>query len=48
MSMSRDPGSDLVPGEPRPSSFTLTVDHWLIIGPIVAAVFVVAGLLLMS
>ena len=47
MSMSREPGSGLVPAEPR-SPFTLTVDHWLVIGPIVAAIFVVAGLLLMS
>ena len=47
MSMSREPGSGLVPAESRPP-FTLTVDHWLVIGPIVAAIFVVAGLLLMS
>ena len=47
MSMSREPGSDAVASEPR-SSFILTVDHWLVIGPIVAAIFVVVGLLLMS
>ncbi len=47
MSMSREPDSGLAPDEPRPP-FTLTVDHWLVIGPILAAVFIIAGLLLIS
>ncbi len=47
MSMSHEPGSELVSSEARPS-FVLTIDHWLVIGPIVAAVFIVAGLLLIS
>lgn len=47
MSMSRDPGPGYAPAESR-SPFNLTVDHWLVIGPILAAVFIVAGLVFMS
>ncbi len=47
MSMSREPGPGLAPSGPRPQ-FTLTVDHWLVIGPILVAIFLVAGLIYMS
>ena len=47
MSLSREPGPGLAPTEPR-SHFTLTVDHWLVIGPILVAIFLVAGLVFMS
>jgi hypothetical protein len=47
MSMSRDPGPSLVSSEPR-APFTLTVDHWLVIGPLLAAVFIAAALVFMG
>ncbi len=47
MSMSRDPGPSYAPSEAR-TPFTLTVDHWLVIGPILAAVFIVAALVFMG
>jgi hypothetical protein len=47
MTLSRDPGPSFAPSEPRPA-FSLTVDHWLVIGPLLAAIFIVAALVFMG
>ena len=44
MAMQRDPGASYVSTQPR-TPFHLTVDHWLVIGPLLAAVFIVAALI---
>jgi hypothetical protein len=47
MSMLRDPGPSYVSNQPR-APLTLTVDHWLVIGPLLAAVFIIAALVFMG
>ncbi len=47
MAMPQDQGSSYVSSEPR-APFTLTVDHWLVIGPLLMAVFIVAALVFMN